>query len=314
MKKIAVLAHNRNRSGIYGYARCVYEMLKDSTQFEYEFVECPLGIRDSDQRVHAWFRSLPHDAIIYNWYPGDTNWLNEELIDFVNKPQFVIAGHNHDSPFANSLHNWTCVTVAEPTDRTTPLPRPIMRYDDIAYTPPSGRIKIGSFGFGFDHKNFPGIVKLVNEQFKDVVVELNLHIPFGAGLDRIQETNFEAQKCRLLANPNVELNISHQFIDDQHDLVRWLNQHDLNIFLYDDQPHLMAISSCLDFALSAKKPIALARSSLFRHVDHIPGIWVDQTPLKDIMAMGIEPLQPLYNVWTPGAWKHAIEPILEKHL
>jgi hypothetical protein len=70
----------------------------------------------------------------------------------------------------------------------------------------------------------------------------------------------------------------------------------------------------LDFALAAKKPIALARSSLFRHVDHIPGIWVDQTPLKDIIAMGIEPLQPLYNAWTPGAWKHAIEPILEKHL
>jgi len=314
MKKIAVLAHNRNRSGIHGYARCVYEMLKDSLNFEYEFVECPLDMRDSDHRVNTWFASLPHDAIIYNWYPGDTSWLNDELIASLDVPQFVIAGHNHDSPFANSLHNWTCVTVAEPSDRITPLPRPIMQYSDIKYTPPNGRIKIGSFGFGFDHKNFPGIVKMVNEQFSDQVVDLNLHIPFGAGLDCIKTTAFEAQKCKLLSAPNVELNITHHFIDDQHDLVRWLNQNDLNIFLYEDQPHLMAISSCLDFALAAKKPIALCRSSLFRHVNHIPGIWVEERPLRDIMADGIAPLQPLYDTWTPDAWKNAIEPVIEKHL
>ena len=314
MKKIAVLAHNRKRSGIHGYALCVYEMLKGSKQYEYEFVECPLDPRDSDQRVHDWFASLPHDAFIYNWYPGDTSWLNDELIADLKRPQFVIAGHNHDSHFANSLHNWSCVTVAETTNRITPLPRPIIPCDDIVYAPPGERIKIGSFGFGFDHKNFPGIVKMVNEQFKDVVVELNLQITFGSGLDCIRETNFEAQKCRLLAEPNVELNISHKFIDDQRSLIRWLNQNDLNIFLYDDQPHLMAISSCLDFALAAKKPIALSRSSLFRHVNHIPGIWVDETPLKEIIANGIAPLQPLYDAWTPEAFRNAIEPVVEKYL
>lgn len=307
MKKIAVIIDNDPKNSISGYATTVYEVLCTSTKYQYDLVRLSPGrLHMADQ-----LNDLGVDGIIHNWWPGDS-WLRDYILDYVKVPQFVIAGHNHIPSFTSIKHVWSAYIDQEPTDYITPLPRPIVYYPDLLYTPPSGRIKIGSFGLGFRNKNFPKIVELVNEQFSDAVVDLNLHMSYTK--HSYAETNKIAHECRALAMPNVMLNISFHYLKTSYDIAKFLNGNDLNVFAYETEPHLKVTSSSLDHALSARKPIALSRSNYFSHMKDVPGIWFDERGLKDIMNDGIAHLEPVYQKHSAQALIQAFETQLDKHI
>lgn len=312
MKTIAFLVDKEHRNSIIGYALTVFDVLKQSKKFNYQLHSVPFDKRTPDQHASEWLNNLQADAIIYNWYPGRDNWLFEDLMRLVGKPQFVIGGHHHMPEFATPKHQWSVFIDAEHTDRVTPLPRPIVTYPDLVYAPPTGRIKIGSFGLGSKIKNYPKLVEMVNTQFNDVVVDLNLHMSYTP--QSVAETNSEAQKCRDVVMPNVNLNLTFNYLKTSYDVAKFLNGNDLNVFIYDDEPHLKVTSSSLDHALSARKPIALSRSSYFSHMHHVPGIWVEERGLRDIMNDGIAPLEPVYQQHSVEHFLESVEPYIERYL
>jgi hypothetical protein len=55
----------------------------------------------------------------------------------------------------------------------------------------------------------------------------------------------------------------------------------MNIFLYDDM-HGRGISSALDYAVSAKKPIGISNSHMFRHI-YSDKICLYRTPISECM-------------------------------
>lgn len=310
MKTIAFIVDKDIRNSITGYALSVFNILQTSTKYNYVLVHCPLKRADGEEKFIRWLNGLNADAIIYNWYPSGDNWLWDDMMQFVNKPQFVIGGHEHVPKFDVPKHQWSAWYEAETTDRLTPLPRPVATYPDIKYSPPGDRIKIGSFGLGLKYKQYPKIVEMVNEQFSDVVVDLNFHMSYTP--HTFSETNSEAQKCVALAALNVNLNIDFTFLETSHDIVKFLNGNDINVFLYDAGGRVS--SSSLDHALSARKPIALSRSSLFSHLHHIPGIWAEERSLRDIMNDGIAPLEQVYQEQSNDRFLSAVEPYLDKYV
>jgi hypothetical protein len=307
MKTIAFLINEDPRDSISGYAMTVYDVLKTSNKYNYKLVPFAPG----KGHWHDWLNNLDVDGIIYNWWPGN-NRLQNYILDHVNIPQFIIGGHNHIPEFTNIKHVWSAYIDQVATDNVTPLPRPVVYYPDLQYSPPSGRIKIGSFGLGFRNKNYPKIVELVNKQFSDMVVDLNFHMSYTNM--SYAETNKIAQTCRELAMPNVMLNITFDYLKTSYDIAKFLNGNDLNVFAYEDEPHLKVTSSSLDHALSARKPIALSRSSYFSHMKHVPGIWLEDRSLRDILNDGIAPLESVYNIHSREAMLDAIETPLNKYV
>jgi hypothetical protein len=71
----------------------------------------------------------------------------------------------------------------------------------------------------------------------------------------------------------------------------------LNAFFYDEQPG-RGIASVIDHALAVGRPLAVTRSSMFRHITAVlPEVCVTEHRLAAIMARGEAPLVPWRNEW-----------------
>jgi hypothetical protein len=124
------------------------------------------------------------------------------------------------------------------------------------------------------------------------------------------ETARIAAACQLaIFRPGIRLEITQEFWDDEG-LLRFLSENTINAFLYDDAPG-RGISSCTDYALAAGRPIAMSRTSMFRHLTGInPSICVEDRDLAAIAKSGTAPLahhRAAYAEAAAGkAWTQAI--------
>ena len=77
------------------------------------------------------------------------------------------------------------------------------------------------------------------------------------------------------------------------------------------------LASSPDYALAAKRPIAVTKSHQLRNFLSIsPSICIEDNSLKDIISFGIEPLKDLYQLYSEENvikdYELTIEKILEK--
>jgi hypothetical protein len=136
----------------------------------------------------------------------------------------------------------------------------------------------GSFGFGFKTKGFDKIIKLVNEQYDSAIVKLIItKAHFG---DPREAFNIGTQCKQISVKPGIIVMITHEFFSDK-DILYFLRSNTMNIFLYDTLPG-RSISSVIDFALSAKKPIGISDSSMFHHI-YSDSICLYKTLIKDCL-------------------------------
>jgi len=85
---------------------------------------------------------------------------------------------------------------------------------------------------------------------------------------------------------------------------------DLNVFPYAELPQ-KGVASSMDMALSVRRPVAVTRTYMFRHVYHVqPSICVEDLSLKEIMANGTKPLEPLYKMWNKENFVKEFEDII----
>jgi hypothetical protein len=141
------------------------------------------------------------------------------------------------------------------------ISRPIPNYVPKGFDP---KIPVfGSFGFGLGGKGFDRLVDYVKEEFDNAVVRLN--IPFAAFGDNGGEgARSWVSSCRSrLRGTNIYLDVGHDLLEEG-ELIEWLSRNSVNCFLYDDN-YGRGISGTLDYALAARKPIAITRSYQFKH-------------------------------------------------
>ena len=362
MKKIALVNRNVKFCGIYGYTMSAYTILQESKKYQYELHLCDLSQDAGTEESVAWVNSINADAVIFNWCPYTMNWLNTEVMYALrDRPYFVISGHDyvwvdvhHPLPVAQRTRP-NYVWSVDPTFSgfVTPemkkygeqlkfteeemcelarlpnygsLPRPVIDYKDIQYREPNwDHIVVGTFGFSATSKGYDQIIRVINQDLADVAkVTLQLYATHGQwkGYDPTPGDNL-ANKIRDLANPNVTVEIYHEFMEDPHVLAKRLHELDAVIFIYDyfvgdantkTNKARSAVSSSLDHGLASKQPVALNRSKMFSHVWDIPELFLENNSLKDIIKRGTKPLDPVYNRWTHDVYRNAIESKLDKFL
>lgn len=157
---------------------------------------------------------------------------------------------------------------------------------------------IGSFGFSVGSKGFQRLIDAVQEEFDEAVIRIN--IPSNGIIDR--EATLARQQVELcrrrIWKPGIRLEATHRFLDDG-ELMDFLAGNTLNAFLYDYLPKA-GISSVPDHALAARRPVAVTRSIMFRHLIGLdPPITFEDASLRDIIRNGTRPFDHLLREWTP---------------
>jgi hypothetical protein len=281
---------NKN-CGVIDYGIRLFNIVKKSTNFNIVY----LPVENSEDVVNG-IKLYQPNIVIYNYYPSVLPFITDDLLsDFRNIPHVGIL-HEIGLYFTSNGILTVDSTYDDSIDGIFSLPRPL--FEDIDITVEKNEIPtIGSFGFGFRDKNFPKIAEMVCNEFD--IAKLRLNIPFATFGDHDgASAKYEIDKIKEVIsknNKNIKLEYSHDFLNHS-DLLKFLKQNDVNIFLYDKH-ETRSLSSTIDYALSIKKPIGISDSHMFRHINWVtPTIMLDNTNIKDIINNGIEPLNKLYEI------------------
>jgi hypothetical protein len=171
------------------------------------------------------------------------------------------------------------------------LPRPLPLITGYPYKEYDAPV-IGSFGFGFPDKDYVGIAKMVRREFNKAYLRLHIaNAQFGDESGVL--ANIRATECAIaLEGSDIKLEISNNYMANGRELVEWLMQNDINVFnCIPTQGR--GISSSIDYALAARRPIGISNSEMYRHLPR--EICIDNISLPRLIAKGIEPLKQVYE-------------------
>jgi hypothetical protein len=291
MKTVLIINHYQKSCGVQQFGRRIYDLVKNSKNVNYIYheVEDIFAFRDYYNRIKP-------NIIVYNWHRGTMPWLTEDVIRNLKDVKHYFIYHEE---FTRNIYDkylffgdYDFSGGRKFGNKKILLPRPLLKYD--GNYPVNETITIGSFGFGFWNKGYHTLTKLVNDTFEKAV--LNLHMPFSFFGDPKRETTLAVRnECwRVLTNPNIRLNISHEFLDDAG-VLKFLAGNDINVFLYEENGE--GISSVIDYALSVRRPIGISESKMFRHITN-ENIIVGNKTIQDIITNGVKPLEQFYDRWS----------------
>lgn len=308
MENILFVNHNIERCGIYQYGKRVFDISKKSKSYNFEYVE----VTSPDDLFLAVKNKNPK-IIVYNYVPDTLPWFNNFIFETIKNSGIQQGNIVHNCQYGNFDFYLHQDPYYKNNQKNYALLRPLFEYipSDNINSKEDNTIKIGTFGFGGQHKFVPEICRLVSEEFgnSEYKVELNLHITEGFYSGNF----FEEIKKESLNNSNyknISLNMTSDFLSNQS-LMDFLYNNDLNIFFYENYSFYNGISSSVDYGLSVKKPMAICKSNMFSHImDTNPSICVEDTDLIDIIKNGFTPLQQKCDSWSHENFIHNIEMIV----
>jgi hypothetical protein len=307
MKNVAIVTGPAETCGIYQHAYSTYTILKTSNKYAYHLVTA-----GSESEFAEKISALNPCAIIYNHHPATLSWLHRGITRMIatqGTKQIVITGHENVHKFmgVDSYVFTDPYKVCGENEYAGIIP--ILYDDTIKYSKPEGVIKIGTSGISNVNKSPENIIGLINEQFTEDVV-VNLHLSNGAYVDASGTlTNSIVETFKKNAKSNIQINVTAAFLEP-HELIKWLNGNDINLYWYHTSPNLPGVSGSIDRALAAKKPFGVNESSFFSHVRRDFNN-LHKTPIKTIIESGIDPLNEFYDMWNASTLIKLYEDIIE---
>jgi len=299
------LNHQTERCGVYQMGRRIGHALSDADVADY------LETWDLGTAI-AVTQQLQPKVIVYNWHPSTMPWAPELARRF---PSMKHVGLIHEiAPDAAGTgadvfaYRMVCDPDFPANGRTVfRSVRHVPRHDVLdAHSVggmfdlrPDETLTIGSFGFGVGGKMFATVVHAVGAEFPGAIVRLR--IPSAAyGDDRGDIALRHAASARAVSIGGVRVEIEHDFLSEP-DLVRWLAGNHMNVFFYEPNGG-RGISSVVDYAIAARRPIAVNASQMFRHVRGVLGTYPERS-LKASLESGPD-VEDLYCRWTPEQLVH----------
>lgn len=302
--------------GIIG--KLIGETLQQHPNYEFDVLYCD-SPNEVMQKLHEW---EPRVAI-YNYAPGTTPWMNDRTMraPFPNIKHVRIMHDMHQgiaTTFHPALHQgWEYLLADDPSvvgnDHVFITNRLIPPGPTVEYVEPAKPI-IGFQGFGPPHKGIARLAHKVQEEFDEAV--LRLHIPFGYYEDLIhgyKGSNAYARVAevkQIITKPGIDVEFSHDLLETQ-EIVNLLAQNTINCYFYDYLDGC-GIASSPDYALAAKRPIAVSRSHQMRNFWGIPEVLIENNSIKEIIARGTAPLEPLYKAYSKESVWADYSAMLEK--
>jgi hypothetical protein len=310
MKKVIIFNGSALNCGIYHYVDALAEAFNSESK-KYNFLLLTADTKEEAKNLIV--QHQPH-AVIYNYHPSTLAWLDSgftrPMKNQLGLKQIMIVGHESSAQYVGvDEYIFTDPRIKVDQVNVHSGVPPIMYYDDIVYSPPSGPIKIGTSGISGWTKNIPKMINMINEQITEDVI-VNLHMVDGKYVDPSGRTTQEIMNlCNSTAKSNIHINLNRNLLPKK-DLIKWLNQNDINLYMYNSGVTL-GLSSSVNYALSAKKPFGVNSDHLFSHVKRDYND-IDRVSIKSIIETGIEPHKEFYEKWNPKAVVEKYEFVLER--
>lgn len=334
-KKVLFVTHKPKQCGVYEFGKNLFNIIDSSAKYKFIKAEC-----ESLTELDSMINSHTPAVIIYNYHPSVLPWLSSRLGKGIH--QNKIAGINaiqigiiheitqsvadsatayrnrfilgHSQKTMNALFDF--YVAADPTLLLkNPLVyktgRLIPEFSKQVETP--AITTIGSFGFASPKKGFEKLVERVQEEFDEAVIRINIPSADFVDKDGANAKRIADNCQRLITKPSIKLEISHQFLKDD-ELLEFLAGNSMNVFMYEDTGG-RGLSSAVDTALAVKKPVAVSRCPMFRHLLNTnPSICTDTNSLKMILANGFSPLEKNIEDWTIDNLRWDYERVLDSVL
>lgn len=286
--------------GVYQYGYNLHSVLRTDSRTRVSYSEC-----ESRERLEGLIDLFQPDFIIYNWQAGIGGWLAGAPFKGIRAKQILLY-HDLEARFSD----FDAVLFSDPTmkphDNWYSIGRPL---PFMGFIPPrlGDQMTVGVAGFIGAWAT--SAVAVVLNQLPGA--KIRLHLPFATfGDANGNMAKSSAQTCRDMCAGKCEIEVNHEFLS-HYGLVSWMSQNHLNCFIRDKGMHWRGVSSVLDAALCAKRPIAINQCSAFRHMfDCSPSICIEDRSLRDILSTGLSPLVPKYVAWRPESVSYQVVEIL----
>jgi SAM-dependent methyltransferase len=294
-----LVTHRGQRCGVWQFGARLHRALVAGGGIDWHYAEC------ADLEEFETAAASKPDVVLVNFHHSTLPWAAKGLPSegavtfavFHEASQASVAALR-DRPFDVFLCPDPTLLPNDPGALPVPrfIPSPLC---DLP--PPPEVFTIGSFGFGTPGKGFEKLCALVNAQFIEAHIRINIPPHDRPAMVLPAWVAEIVDACRAaVTRPGITLDITHDFFDETG-VLNFLAANTLNAFLYDDAPN-HGISSCTDYALAAGRPIAVTRTSMFRHLTGVnPSICVEDRPLAAIAASGTRPLQLYCSAYTEAA-------------
>lgn len=308
--KIFIVNHSVENCGVYQYGKRFGSIASKSKKHDFIYYEM-----NSEDELTKEYNIHHPELIIYNHLSGTMPWVTEELVqkyrDSGVKQYLIVHNVGYATFFDGYLHQNPYYAGID--ENNFALARPLFDYCPPAAEKDCDTLHVGSFGFGFRVKHFDQICRIVNRDFPNRAVQINLHLTSSHFCPNANDIASIRQDClRSITHDNIKLNMTHDFLTDS-DMLNFLYRNDLNIFFYQNYSGYNGISSTIDYALSVKKPIAICKSNMFSHIwDVQPSICVEDNSLPDIIGNGFAPLEEKYSSWTNEKFINILESVVEQ--
>jgi SAM-dependent methyltransferase len=295
-----LITHRGQRCGVWQFGARLHRALVAGGGIDWHYAECA----DLPEFQAAAAATKP-DVVLANFHPSTLPWAaaglpSEGAVTFAvfHEASQASVAALRDRPFDVFLCPDPTLLPYDPA--ALPVPRFIPT--PLGDLPPAPEVfTVGSFGFATHGKGFEKLCALVDAQCIKARIRINIPPHDDPTMASPARTAQIVDACRAaVTRPGVTLEITHDFFDEGA-LLDFLAANSLNAFLYDDAPG-RGISSCTDYALAAGRPIAVTRTSMFRHLTGInPSICVEDRPLVAIAAGGTDTLQFYRSAYTEAA-------------
>lgn len=302
LKPIVLCVNHRDRQcGVHQFFKRLTAPLIDSEKLDVYYIDPA-----EESEFEYWVGQLKPNLILFNFYTAATMpWLTPQKVE-AWKSRFKQACLFHEVPLTHMPFD--CIFHQDPTDTMTTyhkLARPIPTYRAPIYLDHDTTV-IGSFGFGLGGKGFTRVAALASQQFDRAHLRFNIPYAHFGDIDGRGAQDWARQIRACITNPNITLEISHDFMDEPA-LLDWLADNDLNAFLYDEN-YGRGISGTLDYALSVRRPIAITKSWQFKHIwQYDDSFLVENHQMPYIIDRGINHLEKFHFMWNDVTVRESFE-------
>ncbi len=315
MYNVLFVNTKKERCGVHQYGLQFFDLIKNSKIFNPTY-----AVVEEYSTLNNLYAENKYDFIIYNYHPQTTtkifNPVMNRKYDCIN----VCLFHDSNSiPLSRIKGFYDCFIIGDPTIINS-KGNGIFGFGRILFnfenkTTEDDKIRVGSFGFSRSTKGFFKIVDLVQNEFDEAEININIP-PSNAVVEESENYLRSSNDVQMIRNRihkmGISLNVTHEFLTTEQ-VLNYLSKNSINVFPFEylDEKGGYGISSSTDFALSCKKPFAISKSIILRHIlkYNLP-ITIEDFSLKQIIKNGTKVLQPIYDDWQRDKVLKEIEDIL----
>jgi hypothetical protein len=271
MKKIIYINHGlAKKCGVYDLGVRHFNSIKNIKEYNILYYE----IDSIDGYFKMCSKEKP-DGIFFNHMRATSSWINEN-INLYKCVKYCVPHlfykdnfyYENEDPYQNIYDYFIILDKNSKEDfKNFKTNRPLLKFNPVEYKKNSIPT-IGAFGFAFLEKRLSYIAKEVNKNFDRAI--LNFNIPMAHFAPNIDVQTDIINPCiSEITKPDIVINFQTEFLS-QEELIKKLNSNDLNCLFYPKE-NIHGVSSSLDYAVSAQKPILITDSLMYRSfIDELP--------------------------------------------